>query len=158
MSKSWLDMYQEWGKQSGGGANGGRAVAAGALQLWPPALEFGHAALAAAHALTVTLTNTANTTMHLASVAGTTPDFHASFFESKVPSITISTTVSQTFIGNHKPIKYIYAQYYILVRHIFITRLTLRITLVGNQVIIIQCYEVDNLRSCVLMFLISQNL
>ncbi|CAH0591501.1 unnamed protein product [Chrysodeixis includens] len=76
-------MCQEWGKQAGAGGRGGRAVAAGALQLWPPALEFGRAALAAAHSLTVTLTNTANTTMHLASVAGTTPDFHASFFESK---------------------------------------------------------------------------
>lgn len=77
---------QEWGKESDveGAGRGGRAVAAGALSLSPPALEFGRAALATAHALTVTLTNTANTTMHLASVAGTTPDFHASFFESKV--------------------------------------------------------------------------
>ncbi|KAF9814447.1 hypothetical protein SFRURICE_000174 [Spodoptera frugiperda] len=83
---------KEWGKESGaegggaGAGRGGRAVAAGALQLSPPALDFGRAALATAHALTVTLTNTANTTMHLASVAGTTPDFHASFFESKVYS------------------------------------------------------------------------
>lgn len=74
----------EEGAGRSGGPGAGRAMSAGALSLSPPSLEFGHAALAAAHALTVTLTNTANTTMHLASVAGTTPDFHASFFESKV--------------------------------------------------------------------------
>lgn len=71
-------------------------MAAGALQLSPPALDFGRAALATAHALTVTLTNTANTTMHLASVAGTTPDFHASFFESKVSSSCFNLLYSHT--------------------------------------------------------------
>lgn len=65
----------------------GRGAAAGAaLRPEPAALHFGRAALARAHSRTVTLTNTANSTMHLASVAGTTPDFHASFFESKVTS------------------------------------------------------------------------
>lgn len=61
------------------------------MSLAPRALRFGRAALAAPHARTVTLTNTANTTLHLASVAGTTPDFHASFFESKVNVVALST-------------------------------------------------------------------
>ncbi|KAI8441206.1 hypothetical protein MSG28_009432 [Choristoneura fumiferana] len=79
--------FQEWGSAAGGGADAvggsGRALPVGALRAWPPALSLGRAALGAARAATVTLTNTANATMHLASVAGTTPDFHASFFDSK---------------------------------------------------------------------------
>ncbi|KAF9417505.1 hypothetical protein HW555_005428, partial [Spodoptera exigua] len=99
--------FQEWGKDSGAegdgaGARGGRAVAAGALQLSPPALDFGRAALASAHALTVTLTNTANTTMHLASVAGTTPDFHASFFESKTLAPRGNTTFTVVYLGRRE--------------------------------------------------------
>ncbi|KAH9638884.1 hypothetical protein HF086_012837, partial [Spodoptera exigua] len=98
---------KEWGKDSGAegdgaGARGGRAVAAGALQLSPPALDFGRAALASAHALTVTLTNTANTTMHLASVAGTTPDFHASFFESKTLAPRGNTTFTVVYLGRRE--------------------------------------------------------
>lgn len=79
-------VIQEWGKDSDAAGYGGAGGAAEALRLAPAALRFGRAALGAAHALTVTLTNTHNTTVHLASVAGTTPDFHASFFESKVDS------------------------------------------------------------------------
>ncbi|XP_035442751.2 LOW QUALITY PROTEIN: transmembrane protein 131 [Spodoptera frugiperda] len=100
--------FQEWGKESGaegggaGAGRGGRAVAAGALQLSPPALDFGRAALATAHALTVTLTNTANTTMHLASVAGTTPDFHASFFESKTLAPQSNTSFSVVYLGRRE--------------------------------------------------------
>ncbi|CAH1634960.1 unnamed protein product [Spodoptera littoralis] len=98
---------KEWGKESGaeggaGAGRGGRAVAAGALQLSPPALDFGRAALATAHALTVTLTNTANTTMHLASVAGTTPDFHASFFESKTLAPQGNTSFSVVYLGRRE--------------------------------------------------------
>lgn len=62
-------------------------AAEGAIEgvvLWPPALWFGRSPLAEPHTQLVTLTNMANTTLHLASVAGTTPDFHASFFDSKV--------------------------------------------------------------------------
>ncbi|CAB3242148.1 unnamed protein product [Arctia plantaginis] len=101
--------FQEWGKESveegagrSGGPGAGRAVSAGALSLSPPSLEFGRAALAAAHALTVTLTNTANTTMHLASVAGTTPDFHASFFESKTLPPQANTTFSVVYLGRRE--------------------------------------------------------
>lgn len=88
-----MSVVQEWGSAAAGGGaggaagaegGGGRALPAGALRAWPPALALGRAALGAARAATVTLTNTANATMHLASVAGTTPDFHASFFDSKV--------------------------------------------------------------------------
>ncbi|XP_049697559.2 transmembrane protein 131 [Helicoverpa armigera] len=86
--------FQEWG--------GPGAVAAGALQLSPPALHFGRAALAAAHALTVTLTNTANTTMHLASVAGTTPDFHASFFDSKTLPPQANTSFTVVYLGRRE--------------------------------------------------------
>ncbi|XP_052752753.1 uncharacterized protein LOC113521086 isoform X2 [Galleria mellonella] len=97
--------FQEWGKdsvgESGGGGSGG-AVPAGALRLSPAALSFGRAQLAAAHALTVTLTNTANTTMHLASVAGTTPDFHASFFDSKTLAPQANTTFTVVYLGRHE--------------------------------------------------------
>lgn len=54
------------------------------VSVTPGSLSFGRAPLAAPHVKVVTVTNTANSTLHLASVAGTTPDFHASFFESKV--------------------------------------------------------------------------
>ncbi|KAJ0172844.1 hypothetical protein K1T71_011983 [Dendrolimus kikuchii] len=95
--------FQEWGKESSAeGARGGRAVSAEALALSPPALSFGLRPLAAAHVLTVTLTNTANTTMHLASVAGTTPDFHASFFESKTLAPQANTSFSVVYLGRRE--------------------------------------------------------
>lgn len=98
--------FQEWGKESldeaGGAGGAGRAVPAGALSLSPRALHFGRAALAAPHALTVTLTNTANTTLHLASVAGTTPDFHASFFDAKTLPPQSNTTFSVVYLGRRE--------------------------------------------------------
>ncbi|KAI5631996.1 hypothetical protein NE865_15293 [Phthorimaea operculella] len=77
--------FSEWGKDPSHGGDGGGSGARAPVRLEPAALVFGARALGAAHAATVTLHNTGNTTLHLASVAGTTPDFHASFFDSKAP-------------------------------------------------------------------------
>ncbi|KAL0879143.1 hypothetical protein ABMA27_002938 [Loxostege sticticalis] len=93
--------FQEWGKEADENAVGSHA-AAEALRLTPAALRFGRAALGAAHALTVTLTNTHNATVHLASVAGTTPDFHASFFESKTLPPNGNTTFSVVYLGRRE--------------------------------------------------------
>ncbi|CAG9571451.1 unnamed protein product [Danaus chrysippus] len=68
---------EEWGKESVG------VDSVEGVSVSPSSLSFGRAPLAAPHVKLVTVTNTANSTLHLASVAGTTPDFHASFFESK---------------------------------------------------------------------------
>ncbi|XP_013144782.1 PREDICTED: transmembrane protein 131 homolog [Papilio polytes] len=88
--------FQEWGGE-GVGEEEGAAPAGVALR--PAALHFGPSALAAPHARSVTLTNTGNTTLHLASVAGTTPDFHASFFESKTLAPRTNTTFSVVYLG-----------------------------------------------------------
>ncbi|XP_061716804.1 transmembrane protein 131 isoform X1 [Cydia pomonella] len=96
--------FQEWGSETGAGAGAGsgRALPPAALRASPPALALGRAALGAAHAATVTLTNTANTTMHLASIAGTTPDFHASFFDSKTLACGANTSFSVVFLGRRE--------------------------------------------------------
>lgn len=95
--------FQEWGKETPGeGTRLGKPVALDALALSPPALAFGRSVLAAAHVRTVTITNTANTTMHLASVAGTTPDFHASFFDSKTLAPQANTTFSVVYLGRRE--------------------------------------------------------
>ncbi|XP_028164624.1 transmembrane protein 131 homolog [Ostrinia furnacalis] len=93
--------FQEWGKESLDQGLG-TGAAAEALRLEPASLRFGRAALGAAHALTVALTNTANSTVHLASVAGTTPDFHASFFESKTLPPNGNTTFSVVYLGRRE--------------------------------------------------------
>ncbi|XP_069362229.1 transmembrane protein 131 homolog isoform X2 [Maniola hyperantus] len=94
--------FQEWGKESGleDGEDAGESVEG----VWtsPRALRFGRAALGAAHARAVTITNRANTTLHLASVAGTTPDFHASFFESKKLPPQGNTTFNVVYLGRHE--------------------------------------------------------
>ncbi|XP_068622938.1 transmembrane protein 131 homolog [Battus philenor] len=92
--------FQEWGGGGGGGGGGGSTPQG--LVLEPAALRFGPAALATPHARTVTLTNTANTTLHLASVAGTTPDFHASFFESKTLAPRGNTSFSVVYLGRRE--------------------------------------------------------
>ncbi|XP_063384759.1 uncharacterized protein LOC134670874 [Cydia fagiglandana] len=96
--------FQEWGSEAGAGAaaGSGRALPPAALRASPPALSLGRAALGAAHAATVTLTNTANTTMHLASIAGTTPDFHASFFDAKTLACGANTSFSVVFLGRRE--------------------------------------------------------
>ncbi|CAH0397240.1 unnamed protein product [Chilo suppressalis] len=93
--------FQEWGKESPA-ADADTGGTGEALRLSPASLSFGRAALAAAHHLTVTVTNTANTTVHLASVAGTTPDFHASFFESKTLPPQGNTTFSVVYLGRRE--------------------------------------------------------
>ncbi|CAH0719351.1 unnamed protein product, partial [Brenthis ino] len=97
--------FQEWGKESGvdglDGIDGGTEDIEG-VSLEPRALKFGRSALAAPHSRTVTLTNTANTTLHLASVAGTTPDFHASFFESKTLPPQGNTTFNVVYLGRRE--------------------------------------------------------
>lgn len=89
--------FQEWGSEAGDSKRGAEGI-----WLQPPSLEFGRAALAEPHARRVTLTNLANTTIHLASVAGTTPDFHASFFESKTLAPQANTTFSVVYLGRHE--------------------------------------------------------
>lgn len=77
---------QEWGteeqseehehERDGGGVS--------TLLFTPSALRFGAVPLGVARSATVMLHNTANSTLHLASVSGSTSDFYASFFETKV--------------------------------------------------------------------------
>ncbi|KPJ14692.1 hypothetical protein RR48_06866 [Papilio machaon] len=97
MSISMLDLCmvvcgQEWGGEGLAEAGGAGSAVLEGVALQPMALHFGSAALAAPHVRSVTLTNTGNATLHLASVAGTTPDFHASFFESKCEQSSYSRT------------------------------------------------------------------
>ncbi|VVC86523.1 unnamed protein product [Leptidea sinapis] len=71
--------FQEWGAESISSESNDSTDSIEGVALWPPALQFGPSALAAPHTRLVTLTNLANSTLHLASVAGTTPDFHAQY-------------------------------------------------------------------------------
>lgn len=93
--------FQEWGGEVVESGVRGRSASEGVI-LRPAALNFGRAALAAPHARSVTLTNAANATLHLASVAGTTPDFHASFFESKTLAPQANTTFSVVYLGRRE--------------------------------------------------------
>ncbi|XP_052744778.1 transmembrane protein 131-like [Bicyclus anynana] len=72
------------------------------VRAWPRALRFGRAALGQAHARVVTVTNRANATLHLASVAGTTPDFHASFFDSKTLAPGGNTSFTVVYLGRRE--------------------------------------------------------
>ncbi|CAK1542781.1 unnamed protein product [Leptosia nina] len=95
--------FQEWNADSisvESTENSGESLEA--VALWPPALRFGHSPLAEPHTRIVTLTNLANTTLHLASVAGTTPDFHASFFDSKSVPPQGNTTFSVVYLGRRE--------------------------------------------------------
>ncbi|KAJ2945063.1 hypothetical protein O0L34_g9121 [Tuta absoluta] len=97
--------FSEWGKDpphGGGGDEGGGGGARAPVRLEPATLVFGARALGSAHAATVTLHNTGNTTLHLASVAGTTPDFHASFFDSKTLPPDGNTTFSVVYLGRRE--------------------------------------------------------
>ncbi|CAG5029192.1 unnamed protein product [Parnassius apollo] len=89
--------FQEWGGEAKGSGSNAEGV-----RLQPAELQFGAAALAAPHARVVTVTNTANTTLHLASVAGTTPHFHASFFDAKTLAPGGNTTFSVVYLGRHE--------------------------------------------------------
>ncbi|XP_045539410.1 transmembrane protein 131 homolog [Papilio machaon] len=91
--------FQEWGGEGLAEAGGAGSAVLEGVALQPMALHFGSAALAAPHVRSVTLTNTGNATLHLASVAGTTPDFHASFFESKTLAPQTNTTFSVVYLG-----------------------------------------------------------
>ncbi|XP_013171420.1 PREDICTED: transmembrane protein 131, partial [Papilio xuthus] len=91
--------FQEWGGSGLAEAGAAGAAAPEGVALQPAALHFGPAALAVPHLRSVTLTNTGNATLHLASVAGTTPDFHASFFESKTLAPLANTTFSVVYLG-----------------------------------------------------------
>nr|XP_032522836.1 transmembrane protein 131 [Danaus plexippus plexippus] len=88
--------FQEWGKESVG------VESVEGVSVTPGSLSFGRAPLAAPHVKVVTVTNTANSTLHLASVAGTTPDFHASFFESKTLPPQANTTFSVVYLGRRE--------------------------------------------------------
>ncbi|XP_049878272.1 transmembrane protein 131 [Pectinophora gossypiella] len=102
---------QEWGKDSGaagsseGPAEGASSAGAGAgppgtaLRLSPASLHLGPRPLATPHAAAITLTNLANNTLHLASVSGTTADFHASFFEAKSLAPAGNTSFSVVYLG-----------------------------------------------------------
>lgn len=87
--KHILLSLQEWGteehsEEHGYEGDGGGGGSAAALHFTPKAMRFGASALGAAHSATVTIHNTANSTLHLASVSGSTSDFYASFFDTKV--------------------------------------------------------------------------
>ncbi|GBP92308.1 Transmembrane protein 131 homolog [Eumeta japonica] len=96
---------REWGGAGAGAVGGnsanvanGAALPSEALRLSPVELAFGRCALGVAHARTVLLTNTGNATLHLASVSGTTPDFHASFFDAKSLPPQTNTSFSVVFL------------------------------------------------------------
>ncbi|CAH2056001.1 unnamed protein product, partial [Iphiclides podalirius] len=89
--------FQEWGSEPEIGGSPPEGVS-----LEPAALQFGAAALATPHVRLVTITNTGNGTLHLASLAGTTPDFHASFFESKSLAPRANTTFSVVYLGRRE--------------------------------------------------------
>ncbi|XP_045530149.1 transmembrane protein 131 [Pieris brassicae] len=94
--------FQEWGADSMSVDSNEAGEGVEGVALWPPALHFGRSALAEPHTQLVTLTNMANTTLHLASVAGTTPDFHASFFDSKSVPPQGNTSFSVVYLGRRE--------------------------------------------------------
>lgn len=81
---------QEWGTEEPSEEHEHERDGGGVSMLFfsPSAMRFGLSVLGAAHAATVTIHNTANSTLHLASVSGSTSDFYASFFDTKVHSTT----------------------------------------------------------------------
>ncbi|KAG7305085.1 hypothetical protein JYU34_010545 [Plutella xylostella] len=94
--------FQEWGTETVPVDTGGDPGAEAALTVSPAELHFGPSELGVAHARTVTLTNRSNSTLHLASVAGSTPHFHASFFDSKTLAPHANTSFSVVFVGRRE--------------------------------------------------------
>lgn len=94
--------FQEWGEEEHHNGEALGILEEGALRLQPPALHFGELPLAIPHALIVTLFNAGNHTLHLTSVNGNTPDFHASFFDSKTLPPQENTSFSIVYLGRRE--------------------------------------------------------